>query len=117
MSAAILISRVGMLFLFGSIYLESLPFSFETIIGRIRPNVVLVLLLAYAMILTYFLEGKKIKLPRSAIYLALYIAVNILSLLIAGNLRDSLRHSHYSQYIYSYLFLNGIFAYFYLIVQ
>jgi hypothetical protein len=85
------IAKVGMFLLFATLYLESLPFSFETVIGRVRPNTIVILILAYLMLLSYLVGRSKVKIPKPLFFLAIYIVTNIISLLKSENLGMSLR--------------------------
>jgi len=85
------ISQVGTFFLFATLYLESLPFSFETVIGRVRPNTVVISILSYLILLSYLIGRAKAKIPKPILFLAIYITVNIISLLKSENLAMSLR--------------------------
>jgi len=72
--------KFGLLLLLTVVYLESLPFSFETPIGRIRPNLVMVAVITIGMILDIMIRRTPIRVPKPVVFLAAYVAVNIFCL-------------------------------------
>lgn len=82
---------IGLLFFLGSLYLESALFSIETPMGRLRPNLLMVVVVAIAMTLNRLFMRRPVVIPRPIVYLGIYVAANAVLLFKSQDITMSVR--------------------------
>lgn len=89
--AGLVNARLRFFLLMATLFLESTDFSFESPIGRLRPDLLVIMLLAGGMMVDYIIESRRFRLDLTGWMLAAYIGTNVLSFTRSADPHMSLR--------------------------